>query len=68
MMQQLQILNVKNNYIRSFAGTVPQPKLSRLYLAENPISRLKYYRQMCVHAFRPLRVGELFVDGTRVAR
>ena len=56
----LQVLNLKNNQVRSFAGTRAQPRLTHVHLALNPLSQLVYYRPMCVHAFRPIRIGVFF--------
>ena len=52
--------------VRALAGVKPQPQLANLTLAANPISTLTYYRPMCVHAFRPRRVGALLIDAVRV--
>ena len=61
-----QVLHAKDNHVRALAGVKPQPQLAHLTLAANPISTLTYYRPMCVHAFRPRRVGALLIDAVRV--
>ena len=61
-----QVLHAKDNHVRALAGVKPQPQLAHLTLAANPISTLTYYRPLCVHAFRPRRVGALLIDAVRV--